>query len=70
MNCGLDAVRQRSDIIKQCAEDSMNKLNLSTLQRTVSIDNNSENEESRINVGSYLVPRPAELNSSCILMQG
>ena len=39
MNCGMEVVRQRNAIIKQCAENYMNERNLGTLQRTVSVDN-------------------------------
>ena len=39
INCGMEVVRQRNDIIKQCTENYMNERNLSTLQRTVSVGN-------------------------------
>ena len=39
MNYGMEEVRQRNAIIKQCAENYMNERNLSTLQRTVSVGN-------------------------------
>ena len=39
MNYGMEVVRQRNAIIKQCAENYMNERNLSTLQRTVSVGN-------------------------------
>ena len=48
----MDVVSQTSAIIKQCVQNCMHERNLSTLQRTVSVDNNSENAETRVNAES------------------